>query len=65
MDHSQNIYGLFVVYRYLCIDVIIINSTIGIFNQTCFDLTWLCTDSQICTASSILTYYDKVYYIGF
>ena len=63
MDHSQNIYGLFVVYRYVCIDVIIINSTIGIFNQTCFDLIWLCTDSQICTASSILTY-DKVYYIG-
>ena len=31
MDHSQNIYGLFVVYRYVCVDVIITNSTIVIF----------------------------------
>ena len=33
MEHSQNIYGLFVclfvVYRYVCIDVIITNSTIA------------------------------------
>lgn len=31
MDHSQNIYGLFVVYRYVCVDVIITNSTIVVF----------------------------------
>ena len=33
MGHSQNIYGLFVclfvVYRYVCVDVIITNSTIA------------------------------------
>ena len=29
MEHSQNVYGLFVVYRYVCIDVIITNSTIA------------------------------------
>ena len=28
MEHSQNVYGLFVVYMYVCVDVIIINFTI-------------------------------------
>ena len=35
MEHPQNIYGLFVVYRYVCIDVIITNSIIVVFIQTC------------------------------
>ena len=35
MEHSQNIYGLFVVYRYVCVDVIIINSTDVVLIQTC------------------------------
>ena len=34
MEHSQNIYGLFVVYRYMCVDVIIINSFVVLI-QTC------------------------------
>ena len=29
MEYSQNVYGLFVVYRYVCIDVIITNYTIA------------------------------------
>ena len=37
MEHSQNIYVFFVVYRYVCIDVIVIitNSIIVVFIQTC------------------------------
>lgn len=35
MEHSQNFYGLFAMYRYVCVDVIIINFTIVIFIQTC------------------------------
>ena len=35
MEHSQNIYGVFVVYRYVCIDVIITNSITVVFIQTC------------------------------
>ena len=29
MEHSQNLYGLFVVYRYMCVDDIIINFIIA------------------------------------
>ena len=35
MEHSQNLYGLFVVYRYVCVDDIIINFTIVVSIQTC------------------------------
>ena len=36
MEHSQNFCGLFVVRRYVCVDVIIINSAIVVFiRQTC------------------------------
>ena len=36
MEHSQNLYGLFVMYRYVWVDVIIIiNVTIVIIIQTC------------------------------
>ena len=35
MEHSQNIYGLFIVHRYVCIHVIITNSIIVVFIQTC------------------------------
>ena len=36
MEHSQNFCGLFVVCRYVCVDVIIINSAIVVFiRQTC------------------------------
>ena len=35
MEHSQNFYGLFVVYRYVCVDDIIINFTIVVSIQTC------------------------------
>jgi len=31
MEHSQNFCGLFVVCRYACVDVIIINSAIAVF----------------------------------
>ena len=34
MEHSQNLYGLFVVYRYVCVDDIIINFTIVVSIQT-------------------------------
>ena len=42
MEHSQNLYGLFVVYRYVCVDDIIINFTIIVSIQTClrFYLVW-------------------------
>ena len=35
MEHSQNLYGLFVVYRYVCVDDIFINFTIVVSLQTC------------------------------
>ena len=35
MEHSQNLYGLFVVYSYVCVDDIIINFTIVVSIQTC------------------------------
>ena len=36
MEHSQNFCGLLVVCRYVCVDVIIINSAIVVFiRQTC------------------------------
>ena len=36
MEHSQNFCGLSVVCRYVCVDVIIINSAIVVFiRQTC------------------------------
>ena len=36
MEHSQNFCGLFVVCRYVCVDVTIINSAIVVFiRQTC------------------------------
>ena len=35
MEHSQNLYGLFVVYRYVCVDDIIVNFTIVVSIQTC------------------------------
>lgn len=35
MEHSKNFYGLFVVCRYVCEDVIIINFTSAVFIQTC------------------------------
>ena len=35
MEHSQNFYGLFVVYVYVCVDVIIINFTTVVSIQTC------------------------------
>ena len=31
MEHSQNLYGLFVVYRYVCVDDIIIHFTSILF----------------------------------
>ena len=31
MEHSQNIYGLFIFYSHVCIDVIITNSIIVFF----------------------------------
>ena len=42
MEHSQNVYGLFVVYVYVCVDVIIINFTTVVSIQTClrFYLFW-------------------------
>ena len=36
MEHSQNFYGLFVVYRYVCLNDININFTIIVSIQTCF-----------------------------
>ena len=35
MEHSQNLYGLFVVYRYVSVDDIIVNFTIVVSIQTC------------------------------
>ena len=35
METSQNLYGLFVVYRYVCVYDIIINFTIVVSIQTC------------------------------
>ena len=36
MERSQNFYGLFVLYRYDCVDVIVISSAFVVFIQTCF-----------------------------
>ena len=35
MERSQNFYGFFVVYRYECVDVIVISSAFVVFIQTC------------------------------
>ena len=65
----MRIYGLFVVYRYVCIDVIITNSITVVFIQTCLQsYSALHRRSYMFElASSILTYYliRQVYYIGF
>ena len=35
MERSQNFYGLFVLYRYECVDVIVISFAFVVFIQTC------------------------------
>ena len=54
MEHSQNFYGLFVVYRYVCLDDININFTIIVSIQTCLDFIWFCTDFHTCSSTTLL-----------
>ena len=54
MEHSQNFYGLFVVYRYVCLDYININFTIIVSIQTCLDFIWFCTDFHTCSSTTLL-----------
>ena len=54
MEHSQNFYGLFVVYRFVCLDDININFTIIVSIQTCLDFIWFCIDFRTCSSTILL-----------
>ena len=43
MEYFQNLYGLFVVYRYMCLQLLLFLSKLA------FDFTWFCTDFQTCS----------------
>ena len=53
MEHSQNLYGLFVVYRYVCVDDIIINSPLLFLSKLAFDFIWFCTDFHTCSSTTL------------
>ena len=52
MERSQNFYGLFVMYRYACVDVTVIDSTFVVFIQTCLQ-----SYSALYRFSVMTTYY--------